>query len=89
MYGTLDAIRHAVATQARMIPFPIETVIPISTGAEGCPTRKLFMSSAFLTMTVQMITPTRSNRLPRIAKTVEARKPIVCLSRPLRTIDGT
>lgn len=83
IYGMMDAMRQANAAHARNIPLPTSTKIPSDTGADGCPTSIWLISSAFLTMIVQITTPMRSNKLPMIANMVDTRKASVCRNMPL------
>lgn len=58
--------------------------MPNGTGAAEGPTTKLFMDSAFLMTTVQMVAPMSSVSDPSTANRVERKKSTVCLSKPLQ-----
>lgn len=83
IYGMMDASRVANPAHARYRPLPIVTSTPKDTGDPVCPTVISFTDWAFLMMTVHIVAPMRSMKLPRMAKNVDSKNAKVCLATPL------
>ena len=74
IYGTIDTSNRTNAAHVKYRPSLAETMIPIGTGFVGVPIMMLFTSSDFLIMTVHMLAPIKSKRLPATEKIVETKK---------------
>lgn len=85
IYGTIDMRRQANAAQVRYKPLPTETTIPIGVGFPANPMTISLTDSAFLMMTVHIAAPMRINKLPIMAKVVEAKNVKLFFAIPLET----
>lgn len=76
-------IKQAKAPHAKSRALPMLTSTPKGTGAPSGPTMRSLIDWAFLMMTVQMVAPMRSMKLPTMAKSTDTRNPKVCFKMPL------
>ena len=83
IYGTMDIVRQAKATQVMYSPGPADVIMPKGIRSPPRGMDALFSDAALLMITVHNAAPTRSRKLPRTERDDESRNATVCLKTPL------
>lgn len=82
IYGTIDTAKQANAAQVKNSPGPADTII-IGMADPLKVTVLPLTASVFLIITVHRAAPTKSRKLPRIARVEEMKNATVCFITPL------